>query len=516
MDDLAELRRQGMRLLASIIFALVGVTGIGAFWAETGAIPVLLALATAAGPAVLAANGRIDPTSRTTMALALTAFPMIWLYQWSGRPMMIDLHMTFFAALAILAVLADWRPVLAGAVATALHHLLTNFLAPWLVYPDGADFARVVLHAVVLIVEAGALLALCHQLEVLIVRQAEARAAQAATERAAAEQRAAIAAEQKLVIDTIGAELESLARGNLTTRISAAFPAAYEPLRTSFNAAVADLDEIVSQILVAVAQINTGSDEIRSAADDLARRTEEQASALERNSASTNSLTVQIESTATSASDVSTSIMHAQHDAETGGEVVENAVSAMNAIEQSSNQIAQIITIIDGIAFQTNLLALNAGVEAARAGDAGKGFAVVATEVRALAQRSADAAHDIKSLINTSSGQVGQGVELVRKTGEVLGTIVRHVRDIGGAIRTIAHDSGLQATELHAVSQTFIQIDNVTQQNAAMVEESTAAAHGLQRQANAVKHLVERFTTSGSRTVTPTIRPLGRALSVAA
>ena len=498
MDDLANLRHQGMRLLASIIFALLGVTAIGAFWADTGVTPVLLALATAAAPAILAARGSIDPTSRTTMALSLTAFPMIWLYQWSGTEMMIDLHLAFFAALAILAVLADWRPVLAGALATAVHHLSTNFLAPWLVYPDGPDFARVVLHALVLIGEAGALLALCHKLEVLIIRQTEARAAQAATEQAAAELRAAIAAEQKLVIDTIGAELESLANGNLTTRIAAAFPPAYEPLRTSFNAAVADLDEIVSQILGAVSHISTGSDEIRSAADDLARRTEEQASALERNSESTKMLTTQVEATATSASDVSASIMNAQRDAETGGEVVESAVGAMNAIEQSSTQIAQIITIIDGIAFQTNLLALNAGVEAARAGDAGKGFAVVATEVRALAQRSADAAHDIKSLINTSSTQVGQGVELVRKTGEVLGTIVRHVREIGGAIRTIAEDSGLQACELHGVSQTFIKIDNVTQQNAAMVEESTAAAHGLQRQANVVKQLVERFTTSAS------------------
>ena len=512
MDDLADLRRRGMRLLAAIVLAFMSVTAIGAIWAESGWWPVALALVMTTGPIMLAAKGSIDPPARTTMALSLIAFPMIWLFQWSGAEMMIDLHMTFFATLAILAVLADWRPVLAGAAATAVHHLSTNFIAPWLVYPDGPDFMRVVLHAIVLIVEAGALLALCHQLEMLILRQAEARAAQAATERAAAEERAIIEAEQKRVIDIIGAELEALAQGNLATRIRAPFPPAYEPLRTSFNAAVADLDEIVSQVLVAVAQINTGSDEIRSAADDLARRTEAQASALERNSASTNALTGKIEATAASAGDVSTSIMTAQHDAETGGEVVEAAVGAMNAIERSSSEISQIIAIIDGIAFQTNLLALNAGVEAARAGDAGKGFAVVANEVRALAQRSADAARDIKSLINASSTQVGQGVELVRKTGDVLGTIVSHVRAIGDAIRTIAEDSGLQASELHSVSETFLQIDNVTQQNAAMVEESTAAAHGLQRQANAVKRLVERFSTTGA-TISRDTEPAHRRLT---
>ncbi|MDT0507115.1 methyl-accepting chemotaxis protein [Novosphingobium sp. MMS21-SN21R] len=499
MDDLAELRQKGMLLLAWIVAALLAVTAIGAFRADSGVTPVILALITSAGPATLAMRGNIDASARTAMALSITAFPMIWLYQWSGSEMMIDLHMVFFAALAILAVLADWRPIIAGAAAVAVHHLSTNFLAPWLVYPDGPDVMRVVLHAVVLIAEAGALVALCHQLELLIVRQAEAREVQASLERTAAEERAVVAAEQKQVIDSIGIELDALARGNLTARIHAPFPPAYEPLRTSFNAAVEDLDAIVSQILASVAQINTGSNEIRTAADDLARRTEEQASALERNSASTHNLTRQIEATAKSAGDVSTSVKTAQHDAQTGGEVVEDAVTAMTAIERSSNEIAQIITIIDGIAFQTNLLALNAGVEAARAGDAGRGFAVVANEVRALAQRSADAAHDIKTLINTSSAQVGQGVDLVRKTGEVLGTIVEHVRSVGQAIRTIASESASQATELHTVSQTFAQIDNVTQQNAAMVEESTAAAHGLQRQADAMKQLVERFKTSNPR-----------------
>lgn len=496
MDDLTILRRNGMRLLTAICAAFFGITAIGAFWADSGWLPVILALVTPAFPVMLVLQNRVDGAERNAMALAVISFPMIWLYQWAGHRLMIDVHMTFFAALATLVVLADWRPVLTAAVATAAHHLLTNFLAPWLVYPDGADFARVLFHAVVVVVETGALIALCHQLEDLVIRQADAREAQAQAEREVASQRAEVEAEQREVIETIGQRLESLAQGNLADRITQTFPASYERLRLSFNSAVADLDEIVSSMLGSVVQITNGSDEIRTAADDLARRTEEQASSLEQNSSTTQHLTGRIEVTANAASEVNRSINDAQRGAELGGEVVERAINAMQAIEQSSSEIAQIITIIDGIAFQTNLLALNAGVEAARAGDAGKGFAVVANEVRALAQRSADAAHDIKALITASSEQVGRGVTLVSETGNKLKDIVQQVNAIGGAINAIAGDAGQQARELRTVSESFARIESVTQQNAAMVEESTAAAHSLQREANSMRALVHRFTTT--------------------
>ena len=510
MDDLTILRRNGLRLLAAICAACFGITAIGAIWASAGWMPVILALLTTSIPAMLVLQDRADTPTRSAMALAVTSFPMIWLYQWAGSPFMLDLHMTFFAALAILVVLADWRPVLTGALATAAHHLLTNFLAPSLVYPDGADFARVVLHAIVVVVETGALVVLCHQLELLVVRQAQARQAQELAERAVATQRAMVEAEQRQVIDTIGLRLETLAQGNLADRITTAFPPSYESLRISFNSAVADLDEIVSRMLGSVSQINNGSDEIRTAADDLARRTEEQASSLEQNSNATQRLTNRIEVTAGAAGDVNRSITQAQRDAEIGGEVVERAIDAMQAIEQSSSEIAQIITIIDGIAFQTNLLALNAGVEAARAGDAGKGFAVVANEVRALAQRSADAAHDIKALITSSSEQVGRGVTLVSETGDKLRDIVQQVNTIGGALSAISSDANQQAGELRTVSESFTRIEQVTQQNAAMVEESTAAAHSLQREANSMKSLVQRFTTTGAANTRDASEPAWR------
>jgi methyl-accepting chemotaxis protein len=430
------------------------------------------------------------------MGGAVAAFPMIFLFQWSGHPMMIDIHMTFFAALAVLAVLADWRPVVLAAALIAVQHLLANLVAPMLVWPDGGQLVRVLFHAVVVIVETGVLIFLCQQFETLIQRQAEARSAKDAAEAGAATERARLAAEQNHVIDAIAARLKALAEGDLALRIGEPFPSGYEALRISFNQAVADLDSLLGRVTAAASQITTGSSEIRSASDDLARRTEQQASAIEQNSVATNELTIQIRATATHADAVSRSTGEAQRHARTGGEVVERAINAMNAIESSSSEIGQIVSIIDGIAFQTNLLALNAGVEAARAGEAGRGFAVVANEVRALAQRSADAAQDIKKLITASSTQVSTGVALVGETGTVLRTIVDQITGIGSAIHAIAGEAAQQAEALGTVNVRFHGIDKVTQQNAAMVEESNAAAHGLLREAETMQGLVGRFRLS--------------------
>ena len=280
-------------------------------------------------------------------------------------------------------------------------------------------------------------------------------------------------------------------------RISEPSPPAYEALRRSFNEAAADLDQLLSRVTAAARQIATGSSEIRSASDDLARRTEAQASAIAANSEATTSLATGIRATAARAEAVNRTTAETQADAATGGAVVERAITAMTAIEQSSSEIAQIVSIIDGIAFQTNLLALNAGVEAARAGEAGKGFAVVATEVRALAQRSADAAQDIKNLIEASSAQVGNGVALVGETGAVLRAIVERITGIGGAISSIAGESAQQVEALGSVNASFSRIDQVTQQNAAMVEESAAASRNLSGQAANLANLVSRFRGTG-------------------
>lgn len=496
MEQLQALRANGLRALAftSMIGALI--IGLGAIWAGSGIMPPIVAAVAAGLTTFVARSPDGDAAQRCAVAAGIMTFPMILLYQWAGSAWMVDLHMVFFACLAIIVVLADWRPIVTGAALTAVHHLLGNLVAPELVYNNGGDILRVILHAVVVVAETAALVFLSVQLQRLIIAQAEAEAHKLAMEAAAAAERQRIADEQRLVIAAVEQRLEELAGGDLSTKIEVDFPPAYIKLKNSFNAATSDLDRLVGAVSSTTNHIARGSSEIRGASDDLARRTEQQASALEQNTSVTRELVAEIDQTARNAGNTREAIGEAQQFAETGGAVVSSAVAAMNEIERSSNEIGQIISLIDGIAFQTNLLALNAGVEAARAGDAGKGFAVVATEVRALAQRSAEAASSIRNLIQTSSEQVAQGVSLVGRTGTVLDDIVSRVSQVSGSVSEIADSAVRQSAELARVTGSFANLDTLTQQNAAMVEESNAAAHQLARAAEELRQLVSRFRTS--------------------
>jgi methyl-accepting chemotaxis protein len=308
-------------------------------------------------------------------------------------------------------------------------------------------------------------------------------------------QRRQAAEEQSGVVAVLADSLRRLSEGDLTCAIEAEFSGDYRQLKTDFNQAVNSLCEAMNAISSATGGLRGGSDEIASASDDLSRRTEQQAASLEETAAALDEITATVKRSAEGAKQASGAASGARADAQKSGEVVREAVSAMGEIEDSSKQITQIIGVIDEIAFQTNLLALNAGVEAARAGDAGKGFAVVASEVRALAQRSAEAAKEIKTLIATSSAQVERGVKLVGETGEALVGIVSKVAEIDGLISEIALSSQEQATGLNQVNTAVNQMDQVTQQNAAMVEEATAAASNLKSESVELAKLVARFQT---------------------
>lgn len=308
--------------------------------------------------------------------------------------------------------------------------------------------------------------------------------------------------DQTHVVDALAAALKQLSSGSVTVRLNEPFAAEYERLRTDFNAAVAHLSKALSQVANTVSTISSGSRELATASDDLSRRTEQQAASLEQTAAALDEITTTVRKTAEGASHARTVVGVAKADAERGELVVRDAVQAMTGIEQSSQQIGQIIGVIDEIAFQTNLLALNAGVEAARAGDAGRGFAVVASEVRALAQRSADAAKEIKTLISTSTRQVSTGVECVGQTGTVLQHIIVQVGELNEVVVQIAASAQEQATGLSEVNTAINQMDQVTQQNAAMVEQATAATRNLTDEAQRLADLVGRFEFDGAHTPT--------------
>jgi methyl-accepting chemotaxis protein len=308
------------------------------------------------------------------------------------------------------------------------------------------------------------------------------------------------AEEQEEVVANLAESLKRMAQGDLTARISAQFLGRYAQIKDDFNAAIDSLREAMSGITATTGGLRAGADEISSASDDLSRRTEQQAASLEQTAAALDEITATVKRSAEGAKQASSAASGARTDAARSGEVMRDAVSAMGEIEQSSGQITQIIGVIDEIAFQTNLLALNAGVEAARAGEAGRGFAVVAQEVRALAQRSAEAAKEIKTLIASSTAQVERGVKLVGDTGQALTGIVTKIAEIDVLISEIATSSQEQATGLNEVNTAVNQMDQVTQQNAAMVEEATAAAANLKTEAAELASLVARFQTGAPAT----------------
>jgi len=314
--------------------------------------------------------------------------------------------------------------------------------------------------------------------------------------------RAEAEAAQKRVVEVTATSLARLADGDLTTRIYEEFSGDYAQLKTDFNVAMERLEAAMQEVSENVGLMRAGANEIAGASDDLSSRTERQAASLQQTAAALDEITVTVKRTSDGAQKAHQVVTGAKNDAQRSSEVVADAVSAMGEIESSSDQIGRIIGVIDEIAFQTNLLALNAGVEAARAGDAGRGFAVVASEVRALAQRSADAAKEIKTLISSSSQQVKNGVKLVGQTGDVLSDIVTKVSEIAELMNEISASAKEQATTLTEVNASVNQMDQTTQQNAAMVEQSTAACHHLTNEAEKLTTLVSKFKLAARAGVT--------------
>ncbi|MCD7109520.1 methyl-accepting chemotaxis protein [Rhizobium sp. DKSPLA3] len=348
-------------------------------------------------------------------------------------------------------------------------------------------------------------------------QEADAARRQAEADRARLTAEADAAARQRLQEATSGlaAGLRRLAAGDLGFQLDQAFAPDFEALRHDLNGAVGQLAQTLGAVADASTQIDTGTREISASTQDLSKRTEQQAASLEETAAALDEITANVANASKRAEEARRTALLANESAAHSGAVVANAVDAMQKIEQSSNEISSIIGVIDEIAFQTNLLALNAGVEAARAGDAGKGFAVVAQEVRELAQRSAKAAKEIKDLIRNSSEEVQSGVRLVSETGEALKTIEGYIVTVNQHMDAIATSAREQSVGLSEVNTAVNQMDQVTQQNAAMVEESTAASATLAGEAQRLRTLIAQFElgtalrhTATAMAATPTHRPV--------
>ncbi|TWD55246.1 methyl-accepting chemotaxis protein [Agrobacterium vitis] len=329
--------------------------------------------------------------------------------------------------------------------------------------------------------------------------------------RSEAEQLAAQAAKQQeadeiaFAVAELAEGLSALANGNVAHRLNKPFVERLDKLRVNFNDSLSNLQAALQTVGTNAHAINAGAAEIRASADDLAKRTEQQAASVEETAAALEQVTRTVKDSARRAEEVGQLVNSTRTGAERSGAVVRNAVAAMTEIEKSSGEIGNIIGVIEDIAFQTNLLALNAGVEAARAGEAGKGFAVVAQEVRALAERSANAAKEIKVLISVSSGHVGTGVSLVGETGRELEQIVGAVQQISANIDAIVTASREQSIGLSEINVAVTAMDNGTQQNAAMVEQQTAASHTLASEADGLMALLRQFNLGQNSSTTQAV-----------
>lgn len=372
-----------------------------------------------------------------------------------------------------------------GGYALLVEQLVTSVLQHRWPTPFGRSKAAGIAKEVGVVIKA-AMMDMDYAISVYLDELAEARAAaEAEKQRAQADRLAAL--------EKLGAALDQLAEGDLQKRLATDLPQEFVGMADNFNQAVNALHNVIADVRATSRAIVGGTEEIANAAEDLSKRTEQQASSLEESSAALHELAESVRTTADNAARAANTVGETQSEAQESGRVVAEAVDAMAKINSSSKSIAAIVGVIDEIAFQTNLLALNAGVEAARAGEAGRGFAVVAQEVRSLAQRCAESAKEIKALITNSEEHVASGVSLVGATGEALDRIVERISEINALVNGIAGAAAEQSRGIGEVNSAVANLDKITQQNAAMVEETSTESKRLRAEAVELSGTLERF-----------------------
>lgn len=563
LTNLDVTRNNATRLVATMGMAASLPVALIAWLIGTNAIFCTIGTAIFFAVSLMARHKSDGIMGRVLAAQGLTGQAIILNAGFMSHPWQVDTHMIYFAVMAIFVMMVDMRALILAAVTIAVHHVLLTFVMPSMVYPSVdllENIGRTLMHAVILVIETAALaLAINSQNRLSQTADRERKEAQNAAERsdqaaqsAEAEKANAFAAQKKAeeavqsaadardaaeaarrdaeanaknvrlaeekdaatravrekdlnqLLDVFRTKLDHLSAGDLSARITEPLAREYHDLRDNYNNAVSQLADAFGAVAIQSHSIQDQTQEISSAATDLSGRTERQASTLAEIASSLGQLTKTIQKVAEDATESQSLAETTSQQANNGTEIMNRAVSAMAAIQNSSQEIQKIISVIDDIAFQTNLLALNAGVEAARAGEAGRGFAVVASEVRALAQRSSDAAREIDTLINSSVTQVADGVELVNQTGTALSGIQSAVSNIDKGMRSIAASTQDQSRGLSEVNVAIAALENVTQQNAEMFEETTAANTSLFSSSKRLNDLVEKF--SSQKSSSPSLR----------
>ena len=513
-NTLDSQRRFVFRILLALCAAHIPLNALVAFLNDANPLLVAAASLLIALAAYVAYAKSPDHYGPITVSIAIMAEISLLVAAMRGHPWQVDIHMYYFAGLAIIGAALDVRAILAATATVAVHHLTLNYIMPELIYGPTGALGRVILHAVILAAEAAVLFAISVRMTALFAQvqtgaaaaeaaSAEARAALAASQRAQADEKRAVQAlevhrradeeETAATIGEVGRALQNFADGDLTYRIGAQFSARYETMKTCFNDTFDRLEGAIANVADTAISVSRSTQEISAAADDLAKRTQDQAHHIERTTSALHEMAAMLGATVESAEQAGRTVATARTDAEVATATVEEAVAAMKRISNSAQNINQIVSVIDEIAFQTNLLALNAGVEAARAGDAGRGFAVVASEVRALAQRSADSAREIKSLIAQSGGAIEDGVTLVNRSGHEFQQIIAKIAQINVVMDAIASSAKTHTANLHGVNESMTQMDHTIQHTAAIAEETTAAAVSLKNQATELETLLEDF-----------------------
>ncbi len=516
--SLEQIRKKGAFGISLLLWAMVAqIAVVGWALSLPNTYVLLVAIVLAGLVSFEYWRNPVGGSVQMTSAAALAVTVGLVVYQFSDHPWQVDIHMQFFAALAVLAIYCNWRPIVLYTGLVAIHHLGLTIVLPSAVLPGGTDFGRVFLHAVVLLVEASVLIFIVHLLARSFATSEnalrEAHDAQAKSEELRLSQlrlaeqtereKEREAAKKQRVVEELRAGLQRLSEGDLKTLIESPatdpFPEEYDSIRLAFNQTVEMLDDLLERVDLVANAVRSDAIEIERAGRQLFERAQAQTASLGDGRSALQTMIELLASGLSESRQAALESRENEREAEAGGEITQEAVRAMSAIETSSNQISRIISVIEDIAFQTNLLALNAGVEAARAGAAGRGFSVVAVEVRGLAERVAASAREIRDLITQASGHVSEGSALVHRTTDALGAIVGRASGVRKFMDGIATSSQDQASRLEQAKAVVDQAEAINRQTLGAAQDAQAVAATIGRQAEKLVTTLHAYRTLPDR-----------------